>query len=440
MRTAHSAFSIYLTGRGWLPLVLAIVIALHGSGRAWAQSPSWSGGDALEMWAGYNRDFYAAGANGGAIFTDKSAKAGGSSWTSFWEEAEEIETAEDAYDFSAEHYPSRDRSAYVKEIEALCNGFVDNVPAKWKGPGDQFDWSANRFNDDLGWTAIAFARAYRITGNRSWLAAAEENFNLIWNRAQPNGKTDGSNGLQQTQAKGETWTANLDSPVNFTFVIAGYLLQESTTGPESAAFKSRADAVYRWAKANLYIYNFKPCTGHPGLVCSKVYDSNNTSVSGKIGSFDYTYNYGTAILAATLEGDFTVAATVTNWLMYNSNNPNYPYIGTYNGFNVLPNYSAHGANNASNNCGYNGIALRGVGFGIARGFLAGTAALPWAQANLQSAWNQRSTEDVTWDNWADPTSGDPYSWGDSAALTGMLDIAAPGGYSAVQETGTPHNK
>jgi hypothetical protein len=413
--------------------LLLFAITFATSSRAPAQSPvqppSWSGADAAQAWTGYNRDFYTTGAKGGAIFTDKATKSGGSYFSSFWEEVEEIEVAEDAHSFYAKNYPQHDRSAYVKEIDALCQGFVNNVPAKWKGPGDKFDWSANRFNDDLSWTAITFARAYQITGKSDWLAAAEENFNLIWNRAQPHGKTDGSGGLQQTQPRGATWTPNLDSPVNFAFVIAGYLLHDSTIGTASAGYKSRADAIYKWAKANLYVYNFRPCDRHPSLVCSKIYDANNTSVGGKLGSFDYTYNYGIAIQAATRAGDVTVASTVANWLMYDSNNPNYPYVSTYAGYNILPNYSARGANNACNNCGYNGIALRGIAFGISSGSLSGTDALGWAQANVQSAWNQRGPENVTWDNWASPSSGDPYSWGDSGAVAGMLDIPAPGGYA-----------
>lgn len=437
MKILQGTLSFCVTCRGWQPIVLGFIIAL--SGRALAQTPTWSGADAARAWAGYNRAFYAKGANGGAIFTDKSTTSGDSRWSSFWEEAEEIEVAEDAYSFYTTHYPAEVQSAHIRdEINALCEGFVDNMPAKWKGPGDRYDWSANRFNDDLAWTAIAFARAYLITGNAKWLAAAEENFNLIWSRAQPNGKTDGSNGLQQTQPGSKAWRPNLDSPVNFTFVIAGYLLHDSTTGPASATYKSKADAVYAWAKANLYRYKYRACDRHSGLVCSKIYDANNTSVGGKIGSFDYTYNYGIAIQAATREGDVTVASTVANWLMYNSDNPNYPYAGSYDGYNILSNYSAHGAINSSNNCGYNGIAFRGIAFGISRGSLAGTNALPWAQANVQAAWNQRSPENMTWDNWASPTSGEPYSWGDSAALAGMLDIPAPGAYP-VNEPAANHD-
>lgn len=419
------------SGRLWNTrhkLCIFIFATLIASAVAQAQSPTWSGSDANRAWASYNSDFYAEGAKGGRIFTTKSIKAGGSGWSGFWEEVEEIEVAEDAYDNAVDHYPSHDHSAYVDEVNALCTGFVDNMPAKWKGPHDRYDWSGNIFNDDLDWAVIAFARAYQITKNPNWLVAAEENFNTIWKRAQPNGKSDGSNGLQQFQRRGQKWSPNLDSPVNFTFVIGGYLLHDSTSGSASAAYKFKADAIYAWAKSNLYVYNRMPCNNHRGLVCSKIRDSNNTSVGGRIGGYDYTYNYGIAIQAATREGDTTLASTAANWLMYNSNNPNFPYAGTYNGYNVLPNYSDKGASNSSNNAGYNGIALRGVGFGISRGALAGTDAVRWAQANLQAAWNHRDAENVVWDDWANPTSGDQYSWGDSSAVAGMLDIPAPGGY------------
>lgn len=408
--------------------VLCVMAALV-TARASAQAPQWSASDADAAWSAYNAAFYAPGPNGGRIFTDRATAAGGSGWSGFWKEVEEIEVAEDAYDHAARNHPQRNLSAYADEIDALCAGFVANMPAKWKGTHDRYDWSANLFNDDLGWAVIAFTRAYQITRNPDWLAAGEENFNTIWNRAQPNGKKDGSNGLQQIQPRRPQWSPNLDSPVNFTFVIGGYLLHDSTTGAASAAFKSEADAVYAWARANLYVYNAQPCNHHPRLVCSKIRDANNTSVGQRIGGYDFTYNYGIAIQAATREGDLTLASTAANWLMYNSNNPNFPYVGTDNGYNILPNYSARGASNSSNDAGYNGIALRGVGFGIAHGSLAGTDALQWARANLQAAWSRRNAQDLVDDDWANPTTGDQYSWGDSGAVAGMLDIPPPAGHN-----------
>ncbi len=117
--------------------------------------------------------------------------------------------------------------------------------------------------------------------------------------------------------------------------------------------------------------------------------------------------------------------------MYNSNNPNYPYAGTYtfNGvtYNVLPNYGQGGYNDD----GYNGIALRGIGIGYSRGALNVTT-LAWAQANLQAAWELRNSSDVMWNDWDNQVSPLPitpnsglYSWDCSPAVAGMLDIPPP---------------
>jgi hypothetical protein len=408
-------------------LVLVVGVTSTASAQTLLQPVTWSGTDSYNAWTGYNGDFYTMGTNGGYIFTEESVQAGGSAMIGFWEEAEEIEVAEDAYYYSVNNYPSHDHSAYQQEIDALCEGFVANNQYSHNG-----DWSGDKFNDDISWAVIAFIRAYQITGNHQWLIYAKQNFTYVWNNAQPNGVHDGSHGLLQslphTLPDGKKWTPNLDAPVNFAFVIAGYLLHDNTTGTDSATYKSEADAIYNWAKANLYVYDFEPCNNQPDFVCSKIYDSNNTSLGGDIGASDFTYNYGIAIQAATREGDNTVASTVANWLMYNSNNQNYPYVGIFNGYEVLPNYSDTGKDNSCNDCGYNGIALRGIAFGLSRGSLSNPNTLAWAQANVQAAWNIRNSDNVMWDDWNAPTSGDQYSWGDSGALAGMLDVPAPGGY------------
>lgn len=61
-----------------------------------------------------------------------------------------------------------------------------------RGPGD---W----FNDDLMWVAIAFARAYQITGTKGWLEAAENQVDYVWANAQAQTEADGKVvGLLQT--------------------------------------------------------------------------------------------------------------------------------------------------------------------------------------------------------------------------------------------------
>ncbi|HVC90315.1 MAG TPA: hypothetical protein VND66_06810 [Acidobacteriaceae bacterium] len=398
-------------------LFIVLLFVLTTSHPASAQT-QWTKPSVYQAWIGYNNMFYAKGANGGHIVT---AKQSGSTSTSFWEEAEEIEIADDAYDWSIANDPTNDHSKYVDEINNLCTGFVDNMPSRFVGPGGKYDWSGDLFNDDLDWAVIAFVRAYQITGNSSWLAAAETNFNTVWTRGQaPGGQGNGLSGLIQSQPHGSKWSQNLDSPVNFTFVIAGYLLYDNT---RDVTYKQEADNVYSWAIDHLYSIkvNGGVCNGHPGLTCAKIFDSTT-------GHSDYTYNYGIAIQAATRAGDSIKAQYIADWLMYNSNNPNYPYAGTYTfrgvQYNVLPNYHQGG----NNDDGYNGIALRGVGFGYSRGTLNATT-LAWAQANLQAAWELRNSADVMWNDWDNqpiplpvtPNSG-LYSWDCSSAIAGMLDI------------------
>lgn len=443
----------------WKPLQIswrlniAAVLLLAGCTLcvASAQTPTWSGSDSYQAWAGYNRDFYASGANGGNIFTEESVNAGGSNWSSFWEEAEEIEAAEDAYYYSYNHYPTHSHTSYVNEIIALCNGFIDNMPSKWIGPKGGYDWSGDRFNDDLAWAATAFVRAYQITGDRTFLSAAEENFDTIWNRAQAEVVTVSGVkevGLAQIQPptgvspqnNPSNWSPNLDAPANFGFVIAGYLLTDNTG---SSLYKAEANEVYAWAMENLYTIssnNGGPCKAHMSLVCGKIRDANNTAYNAGvfagyapagIGPTDFAYNYGIAIQSTVRYGDHTSAQRIANYLMYNMNNSNYPYAGTYvyggTTYNVLPNWSGSKNNNNSNDAGYNGIALRGVAFAITRNAVNATTEA-WAQANVQAAWNERNSNDVSWANWVSPTAEDQYSWGDSAALAGLLDIPAPGGY------------
>jgi hypothetical protein len=371
-----------------------------------APAQTWTLDNAYSTWTGYNSTFLASDESTFYKADSGSANPG------FWELAEEIAVAEDAYYWSVTNYPTHDHSAYVTEINDLCAGFVSH--------------------NGSNWATIAFARAYQITGNSTWLTDAETNYNTVWSRAQADSNNAG--GLIQDQPPSPigTWTPNEDSPVNFTFVIAGYLIHNNGG---SSTYKTEADTVYTWAMANLYTTTANtggPCTGHTSLTCGKIRDSNNTgpftnypTFSGTgVGPTDYAYNYGIALEAITREADTTTPQLVANYLMYNLNNSSLPYAGTIDGYNVLPNYGQGGNNNG----GYNGIALRGTGFAYSRGVLNATTLL-WAQENIQAAWNKKNTNNVMENNWATSASNTPntgvYSWDCSAALAGFMDFPAP---------------
>lgn len=399
----------------------SLTVLLSILGATYPASAQYTLDDTYANWTNYNTYFLANDGNtqNPGKFFAKVQGGANRTISGFWEEAEEIETAVDAYYWSVANYPTHDHSAYVDEINSLCTGFTNH---------NGHDWSSDLFNDDLDWAIIAFTRAYQVTHAPGQLTDAENNFTTVWTRAQaPGGSGDGNSGLLQSQPHGTDWVANLDSPVNFTSVIAGYLLYDNTG---TASYKTDADSVYNWSIANLYTTSVDSgvCNGQTSLTCAKIYDSNNKSQGGSIGSSDYSYNYGIAIQAATREGDLTTAQNIANWLMYNSNNPNYPYVGTYslNGaaYNILPNYKQDGVNDA----GYNGIALRGIGFGYSRGALNATT-LAWAQANVSAAWANRNADSVIWNDWtpgdSTPAGGGLYSWDCSPALAGLLDIPAP---------------
>lgn len=423
-----------------------------------------------------------------SIFVDHQ---GSTTWGTFWYEAEEIEVAEDAYYWAVKNGGNSQK--YINEINDLCQGFIDDMNptsnfgdyVPWNG-GDPYNWHGTSyssdnyrpgpeggdwFNDDLMWASIAFARAYQITGTPGWLTAAEEQVNYVWVNAQaetnaPGGGTTGGTevGLLQSfcnknngkdgdcSSTDTTWNPNLDAEVNFTFVIAADLLYHNTTGNTQTMYQQERDAVYKWAMDNLYSTtstSASTCATKTGLTCAEIYDSNDSASwnnygtfngehgywSGKktkpISTWDFSMNYGIAIQAATREGDFIAAQNIANYLMYGLSNPNHGYAQpaySYNGnaYNILPNYGTNGGNYD----GSNGIALRGVGFGLSRGAL-NNATLLWAQANLQAAWNKKNTDNVMWNDWVDLTPAPINtfyifnSWDCSDAVAGMLDITSP---------------
>ena len=158
-----------------------------------------------------------------------------------------------------------------------------------------------------------------------------------------------------------------------------------------------------------------------------IYNYNNSEFGSGLQNRDVMYNYGIAIQAAYFEHDTNMAQTVANWMIYNvdadpaGDGP--PYAGTFDGCNVLPDYGAGaGTNNGANDCGYNGIGFRGFGVALRGGVLTNPDALPFAQANVQSAWNHRGSDNVEWCGWTTSPSGTKYSWGDSSAMAAMFDI------------------
>jgi Glycosyl hydrolase family 76 len=374
MKTTIYAMTRHL--RGALASFAALAFVLITTTQASAQ---WTANDAQRAYTAYNNAFYYLEPDGySRVFV---TEQGGTTHELFWKYAEEIEAAIDAYS-------ENPTSANKTEVQALCDGLVNYV-----FPATNDMWTSDDYNDDLDVAIIAFARAYEVTGTTRWLTDAENNFTAVWNRAQA-----GDGGLCENTGGGVGCYEN--SSVNWTFVIAGHLL---TNYSGDSTYATEADGVYNWAIANLY----DSATG-------EIYDGDVSSEH-----IDYSYNYGFAIGAMSESGaGATMITQVATYLYNDMSNSTYPYAGTYDGYNILPNY--HQGDN--NDGGFNGIACRWVGIANGHGTISASV-IDAQQANTNAAWSERNgTSELIWNDWvsATPSTG-TYSWDDSSALACLMD-------------------
>ena len=340
-------------------------------------SAQWTSATAQSAFSDYNNAFYF---NSSGDNYDYRSSQGSTSTSGFWVGAEEIELAIDAYN-------QNPTAANKTIINQLCNGFT----AEYSG-----DWSSDSYDDDLMWATIAFTRAAQATGNSVWLADAEANFAVVWSRGYD---TTFGGGIWWNSASENTSSGYKNSAANWTFVIAGNLLYQATG---NSTYQSEAATIFSWAFTNLYVAS----TG-------EIYDGINGS---GVQTGQYSYNYGVAIGADTFENHSADAANVANYLMNNLSG------GTIGGYNILPNYGQGGTDGG----GFNGIALRWVGYAWVHRALTNPAILAWAQTNVGLAWAVRNASGLSWNDWfAFTPSGGLYSWDCSNTLVGMLDIPAP---------------
>ncbi|HTB83532.1 MAG TPA: glycoside hydrolase family 76 protein, partial [Candidatus Sulfotelmatobacter sp.] len=336
--------------------VTTLVLVLAGARPAAA---GWSALDARIAWSAFQKTFqYTNGAVDRYDFSTNAMSDGPAHQQNFWEEAELIEMAEDAY---AENHTTNNRA----EVQGLCHGFVALH-------GD--DWSSNVFDDDLNWATIAFIRAYSITGNKRWLNDAETNFNTVWRR-----------GFDMTWGGGLWWRSDKEdehsgyknSPANWTFVIAGHLINDCNGG--NGPYLSHAQTIYNW------------CTNHLSTPAGEVYDGLRKN---RVAHKSYTYNYGIAVGAALASGDRTLVQNAANFLMTNSAYRS----GSVGGYDILPNYGQGGGDAG----GFNDIVFRWFNAAYQKGLMPGRY-LPWAQTNVSQAWAERNVTAISWNNWNAPT-------------------------------------
>lgn len=329
--------------------------------------------DADTAFSAYNSHFYVVD-NGLAHYKENTA--GGHS--GFWEQAEQIEMIEDAYERS---HDSATRHMIARSIA----GFVDAHHAVW---------TRNKFNDDITWMTIACARGYLDTGYNAYRQLAKQNFDAMYSRGWDNAL---GGGLWWTTDKGSK-NACIDGPAT----IAACLLCQIT---RDESYLAKAKAMYAWERNNL----FDPTTG-------AVHD--NMRANGHIGRKTFTYNEGTFIGAA----DFLWKLTDdTNYL-------NDALLAAKFTRDIISDDGRLPAYGNGDAAGFNGIFMRWMARFMDDAHLW-PQFYPWMSANADAAWRVRRADNLSWQNWKSPTSeGKLYSWNcsDTVVILQVVPEEEPG--------------
>jgi uncharacterized protein YyaL (SSP411 family) len=349
--------------------------------------PSLTGAAAQQALAAFDKAFY-SGTAGSGSYRD-SATTG---LADFWKEAEMIETVEDYYKLTGD-------PAYKRLAIALCQGVIGRYGSSWTYIYRATDHRliGQRANDDVLWMVIAFTRAYAISGDRTYLNMARQNFDRAYGRA-----------WSTTLGGGLWWRTPTDRPeknttTNAPAVVAAAGLYKTT---HVGKYLTEAKTIYGWMRGHL----FDAQTG-------RVYDSlvpRGTGVS--IVNTQFTYNQGSFIGAADmlhgLTGDRSYYDDALRALAYTR--ADLTQRGILQNDSVKPDQDSGG---------FKGIFARWALAFTRDNHI--TSYDPWFRLNADMAWSQRNAADVVGWQWTAKTGTDAlYSWDCSAAVA-MMEVLLP---------------
>ncbi len=310
----------------------------------------------------------------------------------FWTDAEVLEVFIDAYERLGD-----------RKYLTVAEQFYDGIIAR-RGT----NWAWNGFNDDILWMTLATIRLYQNTGNSKYLNVAKENFDLCYNRAWDTSVLGG----------GLWWTTDNQTKnacVNGPGALAALVIYE-TTGDRS--YYDKGKAIVDWMIDRMYVAD----TG-------ELYD--NIARDGTITRWANTGNQGNLIGACAML---------------------YKYTGNQNYFNVAKKAADLAAtlgdgqeellnegSNSGDSIGGKGLMARWMGYFVRECNVNNYDA--FINANAQSAWTLRNSDDLMWGEFGRKTEeniqnsttqmnpnnsfvtrGNYASWGCSAAVSWLLNF------------------
>jgi autotransporter-associated beta strand protein len=324
-------------------------------------------GDVPAIVNGYSNAFYFVSGTNGFI---RDHQGSGNS-TYFWQNANEIESVIDAYEWTT-------NTIYLGMITNLLNGFISNNGA---------NWSYNGFNDDDLWAVMAFARGGAITGRTNYCDIAKANFDMVYAR-----------GWDTNLGGGLYWlypnNASKNACVNGPGAIAASLL-----------FQIYGDTNY-WVKATNIYYWERTVLYNSGT--GRIYDNINTN--GNVDQTPTTYNQGTFLGAADFLGqtnDALLAATYT--------------MNSMSGAGYMPRYGIGG-----NNSIFNSIFIRWLGRFMKNHNVSAPYQI-WLQGQANASWNgRRGVDNLSWCQWPQATPADTnfFSYDCISSFEAMLAVPA----------------
>ena len=300
----------------------------------------------------------------------------GGLYSDFWWEAQNWETVMDAYQATGD-------PTYRQMIDDVYTGFTAFYPT-----------FTTNFNDDLGWWALASARAYDITGESQYLTTAENLFNSVYAYQD------------STYGGGIWWQRNLQNQKN---------VASSAPAAEAAAmiykdtgnttYLTDAQGLYSWMKSTLQ------SNGH-------VYDHIDGS---GVAKWDFTYNFGAYIGAA----DALYTATNDSTYLTDANAAG-SWATTY-----LTNAGTLDYEGVDDAGGFKAVLIRDLAHLVSAH--GQTQYLPFLQMNVNQGLNQRrSSDSLVGPDWSQPTGSAYLQSLTAGAMASAAAVVTPDGTSSPQ--------
>ncbi|SEG92011.1 Predicted alpha-1,6-mannanase, GH76 family [Nonomuraea solani] len=301
----------------------------------------------------------------------------GGLYTDFWWEAQLWELVMDAYQRTGS-------ATYRRMIDEVYDGFVAYYPT-----------FVNDYNDDIGWWALASARAYEITRDARYLTRSRSLFDQIWAEHD------------STYGGGIWWRRSVHNQKNVaTNAPAALTAAKLYAATGDAAYLTRAQSLFAWLKANLQE------SGH-------VYD--HIEGSGTLVKWDFSYNFGTYISAAAA---LHTATGTASYLADARAAADWATTYLTNGGTM----THEGVNDAG---GFKSLLFRGLNTLVTRH--GQSRYLPFLQRNATQAWRHRRTgDDLAGPDWSAPAPAAYLQSLTAAAAVSALQLVQPDGNTGLQ--------